>query len=156
MIRSCQTTVSAEKRAVRSLPLDNTDYDLTDCLAFSLCTLWAVEALTRCGAYDKKLLQRGVSMFEDFLGCEYFLFLSYLGGVLNLSWTDGNHCGLWSEEISAAGEGLGNAVQGFTVCVLEPLLIYDVGLICWVDAFIARYVDFSRKYLIIYVSEPHF
>ncbi|KAF8603807.1 glycoside hydrolase family 15 protein [Ceratobasidium sp. AG-I] len=63
--------------------------------AFSLCTLWAVEALTRCGAHDKKMLQRAVSMFEDFLGY-------------------GNHCGLWSEEISAAGEGLGNAVQGFT------------------------------------------
>ncbi|QRW17029.1 glycoside hydrolase family 15 protein [Rhizoctonia solani] len=54
--------------------------------AFSLCTLWAVEALTRVGAYDKKMLQRAVSMFEDFLGY-------------------GNHCGLWSEEISAAGEG---------------------------------------------------
>ncbi|CCO28393.1 putative protein C4H3,03c [Rhizoctonia solani AG-1 IB] len=63
--------------------------------AFSLCTLWAVEALTRVGAYDKTMLQRAVSMFEDFLGY-------------------GNHCGLWSEEISAAGEGLGNAVQGFT------------------------------------------
>ncbi|CAE6406086.1 unnamed protein product [Rhizoctonia solani] len=63
--------------------------------AFSLCTLWAVEALTRVGAYDKKMLQRAVAMFEDFLGY-------------------GNHCGLWSEEISAAGEGLGNAVQGFT------------------------------------------
>ncbi|KDN47658.1 hypothetical protein RSAG8_03448, partial [Rhizoctonia solani AG-8 WAC10335] len=63
--------------------------------AFSLCTLWAVEALTRVGTYDKKMLQRAVTMFEDFLGY-------------------GNHCGLWSEEISAAGEGLGNAVQGFT------------------------------------------
>ncbi|CAE6538752.1 unnamed protein product [Rhizoctonia solani] len=63
--------------------------------AFSLCTLWAVEALTRVGTYDKKMLQRAVGMFEDFLGY-------------------GNHCGLWSEEISAAGEGLGNAVQGFT------------------------------------------
>ncbi|KAH7335366.1 glycoside hydrolase family 15 protein [Rhizoctonia solani] len=63
--------------------------------AFSLCTLWAVEALTRVGTYDKKMLQRAVAMFEDFLGY-------------------GNHCGLWSEEISAAGEGLGNAVQGFT------------------------------------------
>ncbi|KAG8721399.1 hypothetical protein FRC08_013353, partial [Ceratobasidium sp. 394] len=37
--------------------------------AFSLCTLWAVEALTRCGSHDKKLLQKAVSMFEDFLGC---------------------------------------------------------------------------------------
>ncbi|CAE6452239.1 unnamed protein product [Rhizoctonia solani] len=63
--------------------------------AFSLCTLWAVEALTRVGTYDKRMLQKAVSMFEDFLGY-------------------GNHCGLWSEEISAAGEGLGNAVQGFT------------------------------------------
>ncbi|ELU43493.1 glycoside hydrolase family 15 protein [Rhizoctonia solani AG-1 IA] len=78
-----------------------------DGVAFSLCTLWAVEALTRVGAYDKKMLQRAVSMFEDFLGY-------------------GNHCGLWSEEISAAGEGLGNAVQGFTVSMYiiagnEPL-----------------------------------
>ncbi|KAG8745664.1 hypothetical protein FRC10_007361 [Ceratobasidium sp. 414] len=71
--------------------------------AFSLCTLWAVEALTRCGAHDKKLLQKAVSMFEDFLGY-------------------GNHCGLWSEEISAAGEGLGNAVQGFTAYNLSRTL----------------------------------
>ena len=27
----------------------------------------------------------------------------------------GNHTGLFTEEISEAGEGLGNAVQGFTV-----------------------------------------
>jgi len=58
--------------------------------AFSLCTLWAVEALTRAGDTD-----RAVSIFEEFL--DY-----------------GNHTGLFSEEISSAGEGLGNAVQGFT------------------------------------------
>jgi len=63
--------------------------------AFSLCTLWAVEALTRAGQYDKAMLQKAVAMFEDFLGY-------------------GNHCGLFTEEISPAGEGLGNAVQGFT------------------------------------------
>ncbi|EJU03813.1 Six-hairpin glycosidase [Dacryopinax primogenitus] len=62
---------------------------------FSLCTLWCVEALTRAGQYDKKYLVRAVDMFEDFLGF-------------------GNHVSLWSEEISPAGEGLGNAVQGFT------------------------------------------
>ncbi|KAF9001313.1 glycoside hydrolase family 15 protein [Cyathus striatus] len=62
---------------------------------FCLCTLWCVEALTRAGATDRALLKRGVNMFEDFL-----LYL--------------NHVGLCTEEISAAGEGLGNAVQGFT------------------------------------------
>ncbi|KNZ75219.1 hypothetical protein J132_03940 [Termitomyces sp. J132] len=62
---------------------------------FCLCTLWCVEALTRAGEYDKALLARSVSMFEDFL--------MYL-----------NHVGLCTEEISDAGEALGNAVQGFT------------------------------------------
>jgi len=62
---------------------------------FCLCTLWCVEALTRAGEYDKPLLARAVGMFEDFL-----LYL--------------NHVGLCTEEISEAGEALGNAVQGFT------------------------------------------
>jgi len=62
---------------------------------FCLCTLWCVEALTRAGAYEKPLLQRAVAMFEDFL-----LYT--------------NHLGLCTEEVSEAGESLGNAVQGFT------------------------------------------
>ncbi|KAF9258404.1 glycoside hydrolase family 15 protein [Marasmius fiardii PR-910] len=62
---------------------------------FCLCTLWCVEALTRAGSYDKALLAKAVSMFEDFL-----LYL--------------NHVGLCTEEVSKSGEGLGNAVQGFT------------------------------------------
>ncbi|KAJ7929625.1 glycoside hydrolase family 15 protein [Mycena leptocephala] len=62
---------------------------------FCLCTLWCVEALTRAGEYDHPMLLKAVSMFEDFL-----LYL--------------NHVGLCTEEISDAGEGLGNAVQGFT------------------------------------------
>ncbi|KAL5519704.1 hypothetical protein ACEPAG_1364 [Sanghuangporus baumii] len=62
---------------------------------FCLCTLWCVEALTRAGRYDKPMLARAVSMFEDFL--------QYL-----------NHVGLCTEEISSSGEGMGNAVQGFT------------------------------------------
>ncbi|KAG5642317.1 hypothetical protein DXG03_003019 [Asterophora parasitica] len=69
---------------------------------FCLCTLWyasfgprdvraddscdrCVEALTRAGEYDKSLLLRAVSMFDDFL-----LYL--------------NHVGLCTEEISEAGE----------------------------------------------------
>ncbi|KAJ6531431.1 glycoside hydrolase family 15 protein [Mycena vulgaris] len=62
---------------------------------FCLCTLWCVEALTRAGEYDRPMLLKAVSMFEDFL-----LYL--------------NHVGLCTEEISDAGEGLGNAVQGLT------------------------------------------
>ncbi|KAF7368681.1 Glycoside hydrolase family 15 protein [Mycena venus] len=60
---------------------------------FCLCTLWCVEALTRAGEYDRPMLNRAVSMFEDFL-----LYL--------------NHVGLCTEEISRGW--LGNAVQGFT------------------------------------------
>ncbi|KAI0738815.1 glycoside hydrolase family 15 protein [Daedaleopsis nitida] len=62
---------------------------------FCLCTLWCIEALARAGEYDKAMLNKAVAMFEDFL-------------------TYTNHLGLCTEEISDAGEGLGNAVQGFT------------------------------------------
>jgi len=62
---------------------------------FCLCTLWCIEALTRVGEFDQAALQRSIRMFEDFL--QYT-----------------NHVGLCTEEISPSGEGLGNAVQGFT------------------------------------------
>ncbi|OBZ71553.1 Uncharacterized protein C4H3.03c [Grifola frondosa] len=62
---------------------------------FCLCTLWCIEALARAGEYDKTMLAKAIAMFEDFL--QYT-----------------NHLGLCTEEISDAGEGLGNAVQGFT------------------------------------------
>ncbi|OSC98195.1 glycoside hydrolase family 15 protein [Trametes coccinea BRFM310] len=62
---------------------------------FCLCTLWCIEALARAGEYDKSMLNKAVAMFEDFL--QYT-----------------NHLGLCTEEISDAGEALGNAVQGFT------------------------------------------
>jgi len=62
---------------------------------FCMCTLWCIEALTRAGQTDRQLLPKAVSMFEDFL-----LYL--------------NHVGLCTEEISEAGEALGNAAQAFT------------------------------------------
>ncbi|TFY72621.1 hypothetical protein EVG20_g363 [Dentipellis fragilis] len=62
---------------------------------FCLCTLWCVEALTRAGEFEPAMLSKAVSMFEDFL--QYT-----------------NHVGLCTEEISRSGDGLGNAVQGFT------------------------------------------
>jgi GH15 family glucan-1,4-alpha-glucosidase len=63
--------------------------------AFSMCTFWLVEALTRAGKYDKRLLTRAVVMFEKMLGY-------------------GNHLGLFSEEVARSGELLGNFPQAFT------------------------------------------
>ncbi|KAI9010356.1 Six-hairpin glycosidase-like protein [Phycomyces nitens] len=63
--------------------------------AFSMCTFWLVEALTRAGKYDKKKLKRAVAMFEKML--------SY-----------SNHVGLFSEEVARSGELLGNFPQAFT------------------------------------------
>lgn len=54
-----------------------------------------IEALTRAGEFDKSMLAKAVTMFEEFLQYP-------------------NHVGLCTEEISTSGEGLGNAVQGFT------------------------------------------
>ncbi|WVQ79649.1 hypothetical protein IAT38_001749 [Cryptococcus sp. DSM 104549] len=63
--------------------------------AFSLCTLWCVEAMTRAGVYNSKYLDMAMNMFMDFLGY-------------------GNHVELYSEEISPGGEGLGNTPQAFS------------------------------------------
>ncbi|CDZ97235.1 glycoside hydrolase family 15 protein [Phaffia rhodozyma] len=75
--------------------------------AFTLCTLWGVEALTRVGAFDRTVLPRATAMFEDLLGY-------------------GNHVGLFSEEISRGGEGLGNTPQGFSaVCLISTAFNLD-------------------------------
>ncbi|KAF8959160.1 glycoside hydrolase family 15 protein [Flammula alnicola] len=70
---------------------------------FCLCTLWCIEALTRAGEVDKRLIPKAVNMFEASGAAISRDFLLYL-----------NHVGLCTEEISDAGEALGNAVQGFT------------------------------------------
>ncbi|KAI1310393.1 Six-hairpin glycosidase-like protein [Xylaria venustula] len=63
--------------------------------AFSMCTFWLVEALTRAGAYDRKYLVRAVNLFENMLGFS-------------------NHNSMFSEEISQTGEQLGNTPQAFS------------------------------------------
>ncbi|CAG8803749.1 6266_t:CDS:2, partial [Dentiscutata erythropus] len=60
-----------------------------------MCTFWLVEALTRAGKYDKKLLEKAEIIFERMIGY-------------------GNHLGLYSEEIARSGELLGNFPQAFT------------------------------------------
>jgi GH15 family glucan-1,4-alpha-glucosidase len=58
--------------------------------SFSLCSFWYVECLTRAGRLDEARL-----VFEKMLGYA-------------------NHLGLYSEEIGASGEALGNFPQAFT------------------------------------------
>lgn len=63
--------------------------------AFSMCTFWLVEALTRAGQYEKEYLIKAINIFEN---------------ILSFS----NHLGMFSEEISASGEQLGNTPQAFS------------------------------------------
>lgn len=63
--------------------------------AFSMCTFWLVEALTRAGVYDSKYLIRAINIFENMLSFS-------------------NHLGMFSEEIARSGEQLGNTPQAFS------------------------------------------
>lgn len=62
---------------------------------FNLCTFWLVEALTRAGKIDPNRISDARLMFEEML-----------------SYT--NHLGLYSEELGASGEALGNYPQALT------------------------------------------
>ena len=62
---------------------------------FNICTFWLVEALTRAGRFDPERLEDGRLIFERMLGFA-------------------NHLGLFAEETSATGAGLGNFPQAFT------------------------------------------
>ncbi|KAK2020076.1 family 15 glycosyl hydrolase [Colletotrichum eremochloae] len=63
--------------------------------AFSMCTFWLVEAMTRASAYEPKYLARAVNLFENMLGFS-------------------NHLSMFSEEIARSGEQLGNTPQAFS------------------------------------------
>lgn len=62
---------------------------------FNMCTFWLVEALTRAGRSDRRLLERARLLFERMLGYA-------------------NHLGLYAEQTSATGEALGNYPQALT------------------------------------------
>ena len=62
---------------------------------FNICTFWLVEALTRAGYSDPKLLVDARLMYERMLGYA-------------------NHLGLYAEETGPRGEALGNFPQAFT------------------------------------------
>jgi GH15 family glucan-1,4-alpha-glucosidase len=63
--------------------------------AFSMCTFWLVEALTRAGLHEPKYIVKAVNIFENMLSF-------------------GNHLGVFSEEIARSGEQLGNTPQAFS------------------------------------------
>ena len=63
--------------------------------AFSMCTFWLVEAMTRAGVYEPQYRARAINLFEN---------------VLSFS----NHLCMFSEEISRSGEQLGNTPQAFS------------------------------------------
>ncbi|KAG7437257.1 Uncharacterized protein Forpi1262_v001214 [Fusarium oxysporum f. sp. raphani] len=63
--------------------------------AFSMCTFWLVEAMTRAAVYEPKYLVRAVNLFENMLGFS-------------------NHLCMFSEEIARSGEQLGNTPQAFS------------------------------------------
>jgi GH15 family glucan-1,4-alpha-glucosidase len=62
---------------------------------FSMCSFWLVEAMTRAGRFDRARLEQARLLFERMLGYA-------------------NDLGLYSEEIGAGGEALGNFPQAFT------------------------------------------
>ncbi|KAK6842104.1 hypothetical protein PG987_002964 [Apiospora arundinis] len=63
--------------------------------AFSMCTFWLVEAMTRASVYEPKYLTRAVNLFENMLSFS-------------------NHLSMFSEEIARSGEQLGNTPQAFS------------------------------------------
>ncbi|KAF2203884.1 glycosyl hydrolase [Delitschia confertaspora ATCC 74209] len=63
--------------------------------AFSMCTFWLVEALTRAGVYNRKYHDMAINLFENAM-----LFR--------------NHLDMYSEEIASSGEQLGNTPQAFS------------------------------------------
>jgi GH15 family glucan-1,4-alpha-glucosidase len=62
---------------------------------FNMCSFWLVEALTRAGRTDPRLLEEARLLFEELL--------SYA-----------NHLGLYAEQTGQTGEALGNFPQAFT------------------------------------------
>lgn len=63
--------------------------------AFSMCTFWLVESLTRSGRFEPARLDKARLIFERMLGYA-------------------NHLGLYAEEVGPVGEALGNFPQAFT------------------------------------------
>ncbi len=77
---------------------------------FNMCTYWLVEALTRAGWTDPRMLEEARLTFERMLGYA-------------------NHLGLYSEQTGLRGEALGNFPQAFThLAVISAAVNLDAAL----------------------------
>ncbi len=85
----------ADSLVYRYTAAENVDGLGEDEGTFNMCTFWLVEAMTRAGKADPKLLQEARLKFERMLGYA-------------------NHLGLFAEETGPRGEALGNFPQAFT------------------------------------------
>lgn len=83
--------------------------------AFSMCTFWLVEALTRAGAYDRKYLEQAVTLYVPQVA-PFIIHRQLLIPSCRFENTLGfaNHLTMFSEEISRSGEQLGNTPQAFS------------------------------------------
>ncbi|OAA64834.1 glycosyl hydrolase [Cordyceps fumosorosea ARSEF 2679] len=63
--------------------------------AFSMCTFWLVEAMTRASVYEPKYRSLALNLFQNMLSFS-------------------NHLSMFSEEIARSGEQLGNTPQAFS------------------------------------------
>ncbi|KAF7563494.1 hypothetical protein G7046_g644 [Stylonectria norvegica] len=83
--------------------------------AFSMCTFWLVEAMTRASVYEPKYLIRAVNLFENMLGFS-------------------NHLCMFSEEIASSGEQLGNTPQAFShLAMISAAFNLDRALEGWTE-----------------------
>lgn len=81
--------------------------------AFSMCTFWLVEAMTRASVYEPKYRVRAVNLFENMLGFS-------------------NHLCMFSEEIARSGEQLGNTPQAFShLALISAAFNLDRALVGW-------------------------
>lgn len=83
--------------------------------AFSMCTFWLVEAMTRASVYEPKYRVRAVNLFENMLGFS-------------------NHLCMFSEEIARSGEQLGNTPQAFShLALISAAFNLDRALVGWTE-----------------------
>ena len=84
--------------------------------AFSMCTFWLVEAMTRASVYEEKYYARAVNIFQNMLSFS-------------------NHLSMFSEEIARSGEQLGNTPQAFShLALISAAFNLDHVREGWVDS----------------------
>jgi GH15 family glucan-1,4-alpha-glucosidase len=84
--------------------------------AFSMCTFWLVEAMTRASVYEEKYYSRAVNIFQNMLSFS-------------------NHLSMFSEEIARSGEQLGNTPQAFShLALISAAFNLDRVRDGWVDS----------------------